>query len=230
MVKHPVEIEMVNQRRRRVTIATWIAIPFLVFGAVADDPNRDGILLRPDPRNTAYFQGAEGRPLVLIGDYTWGTFSDVDYDYRAMFDTLKANGLNFTRVWVWWGNETGYGDRINMVPYLRPGPGNAHDGKPQYDLTQFNPAFFERLSAVCAAARERGVFLQLTLFDAWMIKHPHLWRLHAYHRDNNTGGVDGDPRNTDRGTDGEQGFCSLGSPKVLEAQKAFICRVVDTVN
>jgi hypothetical protein len=156
----------------------------------------------------------------------------VDYDYQAMFDTLKANGLNFARVWVWWGCEAFPEpiNRLNVNPYLRPGPGNASDGKPKYDLTRFDPAFFRRLRAVCVAAQERGVFLQLTLFDAWMIKHPHLWRLHAYHRDNNVNGVDGDPRNTGRGTDGEQGFCSLGNQKVLEAQKAFIRQVVDAVN
>lgn len=183
------------------------------------------------PRSPAYFV-YRGKPVLLIGDYTWGTFSDVDYDYKAMFDTLKANRLNFARIWVWWGCEE-FPEPINRIhvnPYLRTGPGNANDGKPKYDLTKFNPSFFDRLRAVCAAARQRGIFLQLTLFDAWMIKHPHLWRLHAYHRDNNINGVDGDPRNTGMGTDGEQGFCSLGNPKVLEAQKAFIRKVVDAVN
>jgi len=183
------------------------------------------------PTNPSYFQSADGKPVVLIGDYTWGTFSDVDYDYKAMLDTLKANGLNFARVWVWWGcGEFAEENRVHVEPYLRTGPGNANDGKPKYDLTKFNPAFFDRLRAVCAAARERGIFLQLTLFDAWMIKHRHLWRLHAYHRDNNINGVDGDPKNTGTGTDGRQGFCSLGNPKALEAQKAFIRKVVDAVN
>jgi hypothetical protein len=86
------------------------------------------------------------------------------------------------------------------------------------------------MRGVCHAARKHGIFLQLTLFDAWMIKHLHLWRLYAYHCDNNTNGVDGDPRNTGRGIDGEQGFCSLGNPKVLKAQKAFIREVVDAVD
>ncbi len=186
--------------------------------------------LRAHPTNPYYFQDNQSKAVILIGDYTWGTFSDIDYDYAAMFDTLKANGLNFARVWVFWGNETGSGDRINVVPFLRTGPGNANDGRPKYDLTQFNPAFFERLRALCTAAREQGIYLQLILFDAWMLKHSHLWKLHAYHRDNNINGVDGDPRNTGTGTDGQDGFCSLDNPKALEAQKAYICRVVDAVN
>ena len=186
--------------------------------------------LRAHPTNPYYFQDNQSKGVILIGDYTWGTFSDIDYDYAAMFDTLKANGLNFARVWVFWGNETGSGDRINVVPFLRTGPGNANDGRPKYDLTQFNPAFFQRLRAMCTAARKQGIYLQLILFDAWMLKHSHLWKLHAYHRDNNINGVDGDPRNTGTGIDGQDGFCSLDNPKALEAQKAYICRVVDAVN
>jgi hypothetical protein len=197
-----------------------------------DKPHQGRISLGISRAHSGYFRDRDGAPVVLIGDYTWGTFSDVDYDFKAMFDTLKTNGLNFARVWVWWGCEEFPEpiNRLHVEPYLRTGPGNANDGKPKYDLTRFNPAFFERLRDVCRAAQERGIFLQLTLFDAWMIKHPHLWRLHAYHRDNNVNSVDGDPRNTGRGTDGEQGFCSLGNPKVLEAQKAFIRKVVDAVN
>src|SRR3972149_11113874 len=186
--------------------------------------------LHVHPDNALYFQTADGKPVVLIGEYTWGIFSNMDYDYKVMFDALKANGLNFARVWLFWGNETDSGDRVNVMPYLRMGPGNANDSKGKYDLTQFNPAFFERLRALCTAAHERGIYLQLILFDAWMLKHPHLWKLHAYHRDNNINGVDGDPRNTGAGTDGQQGFCSLGNPKVLEFQKVYLRKIVYTLS
>lgn len=187
----------------------------------------------------ASFQSSDGQPLLLIGDYTWGTFSDVDYDYAAMFDSLQAHGLNFARVWLWWGCEEFPGltdrhvvmmDRRFVVPYQRIGPGAAKDGQPKYDLSRFNPAFFDRLRKLCQAARVRDIHLQLILFDAWMLKHPHLWKLHAFHRDNNVNGVDADPANAGTGTDGERGFCSLGNPRALEAQQAFIRRVVDAVN
>ncbi len=182
--------------------------------------------------NPHYFQTAQGLPVVLVGDYTWGTFSGVDYNFHAMFDTLRANGLNFARVWVWWGCEKfpEQYDGAHFNPYLRTGPGTANDGKPKYDLTRFNPEFFQRLRSVCKAAMDRGIFLQLTIFDAWMVKHEELWRLHAYHRDNNVNGVDGDPANTANGTDGQRGFCSMANPKVLETQKALVRKVVDTVN
>ena len=55
--------------------------------------------------NPYYFQDAKGKPMVLIGDYTWCTFSDVDFDYVKMFDSLKKRSLNVARVWLWWGCE-----------------------------------------------------------------------------------------------------------------------------
>jgi hypothetical protein len=184
------------------------------------------------PANLHCFQTADGAPVLLVGNYTWGTFSEIDFDYDLMFRTLQANGLNFSRVWLWWGCEVlpETPERVDVVPYLRTGPGNANDGKPKYDLTRFNPLFFDRLRRFCAAARSRGIFLQLIVFDAWMLKHPNLWKLHAYQKDNNINAVDGDPRGTGRGIDGKQGFCSLGNQGVLGVQEAYIQRVIDAVS
>jgi hypothetical protein len=209
--------------KRFAPIGILVAL-FTLALPLAADP------VKPAADNPYIFQNSKGQPLLLVGDYTWSTFSGVDYDYEAMFDTLEAHGLNFARVWVFWGYETEAGKRVNFVPYARPGPGKANDGLPKYDLTKFDAAFFDRLRSMCEAARRRGINVQLVLFDAWMIKHPHLWRLHAFHRDNNVNGVDGDPKNIGTGTDGERGFCSLDNPKALEAQKAFIQKAVDAVN
>jgi hypothetical protein len=204
----------------------WIEL--LTAGAASGEtPN-----LRIHPAYPCYFQQPDGKPVVLIGDYTWGTFSDVDYDYKALFDRLKANGLNFARVWLWWGCEQfpPPDDKPHVEPFLRPGPGTANDGRPKYDLTRFNPAFFDRLRDLCAAAQQQGLFLQLITMDAWMLKHPHLWKLHAFQRDNNINGVHGDPRKTGTGTDGQEGFCSVGNPKVLRFQEAYLRKVVETVH
>jgi hypothetical protein len=191
--------------------------------------------LRVMKSNPYYFEDGAGKPVVLIGDYTWGVFSDLDYDGKALLESLRARGLNLCRVWLWWGaerfpEETKYVGRSHIEPYLRPGPGTANDGKPRYDLSRFNERFFERLRELCSAARESGVFLQLITVDAWMLKHPHLWKLHAYHKDNNVNGVDGDPGGTGKGTDGKAGFCSMGNPKALGYQEAYVRKLADAVD
>ena len=215
--------------------ASWI-VPVLFVLRIAllaaQAASEDAPPLRIDPNRPHYFQQPDGKSVVLIGDYTWGTFADLDYDYKALFDRLKANGLNFARVWLWWGCEQfpPPDDKPHFEPFLRPGPGTANDGRPKYDLARFNPAFFERLRDLCAAAQQRGLFLRLITMDAWMLKHPHLWKLHAFQRDNSINGVDGDPGNTGTGTDGHQGFCSVGKPKALAFQQAYLRKVVDVVN
>ncbi|MBI4585371.1 MAG: hypothetical protein HY717_15265 [Planctomycetes bacterium] len=35
---------------------------------------------------------------MLIGDYTWGAFSDVDYDHKALFDALQVRKAMWTAV------------------------------------------------------------------------------------------------------------------------------------
>ncbi len=204
----------------------------LFLPAPAQAPPSESLTLRIHPEYPHYFQGPDRKPLLLIGDYTWGTFSDADFDYKAQLDALAARGLNFARIWLWWGCEElpAPDNKLHIEPFLRPGPGTANDGRPKYDLTRFHPAFFDRLRDLCAAARERGIYLQLITVDAWMLKHSHLWKLHAFHRDNNSNGVDGDPRSTGTGTDGRQGFCSLGNPQALEFQKAYLRKLLDSVN
>lgn len=183
------------------------------------------------PGNTYYFQDEKGKPVVLLGDYTWDIFTDTSYDYVRLFDTLSARKINFVRLWLWKLYEWYPKDRApNICPYLRTGPGLANDGKPKYDLDQFNPAFFQRLKKICRAADERGIYLQLMLMDAWMLKHHYLWRLAAYNRNNNINHVDGDPQHTGKGTDGKKGFCSLSNPLLYKYQKAYIHKVVETVN
>lgn len=185
------------------------------------------------PSNPYYFQDALGRPVVLMGDYTWGTFSDLDFDYVRFLDSLHSRGLNTARAWLWWGCEEITTDPIparHVEPFLRPGPGTANDGRPKYDLSRFNSVFFERLQAFCRAAQQRSIQLQLIMMDAWMLKHAELWKLHAFQRDNNINGVDGDPAHTGTGIDAARGFCSLGNPGAMKYQKALVRKIVETIN
>jgi len=185
--------------------------------------------LAPLKSNPYYFQDAKGKPVWVAGDST-GAFSSYEFDYATCFDTLKANGLNFCRTWVCKGRECSPDGKVTFyLAYQRPGPGIAKDGKPKCDLTKFNPAFFERLKAVCQAAKDRGIYLHLILLDAWNIKNKAPFGVNVYNLENNINGVDADVnKDGDAKDPGE--FCSLTNTGVLNVQKAFIKKVIDEVN
>lgn len=217
------------------SFCVFILFSFTITGSAKDRKSSSPVSIYT--KNSYYFQDTEGKPFMFIGNYTWETFSGVNSDFTKMFDYLKSRGINLARIWLWWGCEelpAGNGfpekNKLHIEPFLREGPGLANDGRPKYNLDKFNPAFFERLVQFCKAADQRGITLQLMTMDAWMLKKQHLWPLHAFNRNNNINNVDGDPNNTEKGIDGKQGFCSMGNPKALEYQKAYIRKVVETVN
>ena len=69
---------------------------------------------------------------------------------------------NFMRMWTWelvsWdtkANGEGKHHTSAPQPYARTGPGMALDGKPKFDLTKFDPAYFDRLAAAGGAGPRR---------------------------------------------------------------------------
>ena len=120
--------------------------------------------LRVDPQNPRYFTDGN-KALYLTGSHTWGNLQDAGtpspppvFYYTAYLDFLQTHHHNFFRLWAWeqavgavWTTD---GPWFDPMPYARPGPGTALDGKPKFDLTQFNQAYFDRLRARVIAARE----------------------------------------------------------------------------
>jgi hypothetical protein len=201
--------------------------------------------LRVSPRNPRYFCDASDREVLLVGSHTWNNLVDMGrkdppeaFDFNAYLDFLDRYGHNFIRLWAWdstiwdtrangkWGKD--FIHHAAPLPWARTGPGVALDGKPKFELKQFNPAYFERLQARVAAAARRGIYLSVMLFEGWGLMHGNrrrgtmeqwAWRTHPFHPDNNVNGIDagGKPH-------------SRSNPAVNELQAAYIRKVVDTVN
>jgi hypothetical protein len=63
-----------------------------------------------------------------------------------------------------------YGDAT--IPYQRTGPDHAADGRPKYDLTQFDQGHFDYWRQVLTYAQAQDVVVQVCLLDFW---HAHEW-------------------------------------------------------
>jgi hypothetical protein len=204
------------------------------------------------PKNPRYFQNtATGEAVYLTGSHTWNSLVDMGrsdppetFDFAAYLDFLDRHGHNFIRLWAWdsftWDTranghqDQGFVLHAGPLPWARTGPGKALDGKPKFDLTKFDPAYFERLRDRVNAAGRRGIYVSVMLFEGWGLMHGNrrppapgwAWRSHPFHPGNNVNGI-----NADRDGDGITGEVHrLGDDAVNGIQAAYLRKVVDTVS
>ncbi len=190
------------------------------------------------PDNPRYFQNtATGELVFLTGSHTWANLVDMSpadapeaFDFEAYVDWMAQFGHNFMRLWTWelvsWDITHNKGGKLHVVRplrYARTGPGLARDGKPKFDLTKFNPEYFDRLKTRVAMARQRGIYPAVMLFEGWGIQlMPGAWEAHPFHPDNNINGIGTDVNGVE--------IHELGHPKILAIQEAYVRHVIDTVN
>ena len=158
---------------------------------------------------------------------------DADFDYDLYMRFMVQNRFNFMRFWNWehaawaaWSDEKMI---VDPMPYLRTGPGLALDGKPKFDLTQFNQSYFDRMRARIIKARENGIYASIMLFQAfsgaWLsggkqFSHD-VFRGHYYNVNNNLQKLNGD-KNADMVLD-------IDDPAVRKFQEAYLKKIIDNV-
>jgi hypothetical protein len=197
-------------------------------------------------RNARYLAVAaddetDGRAVYLTGSHVNNNFHDGSgpgpdcadtpepNDFRAYLAFLKERGHNFIRLWRWEqfrSQVAGGAFHFCMTPqpWPRTGPGTAKDGKPRFDLSEFDPAFFERLRDYVAAAGSEGTYVSMMLFEGFglhLSTAPDSVEGHPFHAANNVNGV---------------GIASINDyqvlpldPRVEALQDAYVRKVVDTV-
>lgn len=220
-----------NTSRILRVLSPALLVAVLLSGCrTAPDPARRGGL-RPHPANPRYFADATGRPVFFTGSHTWPNFATdqgaAKFDYPGYLDFLAARHMNFFRAWVWDVPHSVQG--INGGPfewepqaYARTGPGLATDGKPKFDLTKFNEAFFARVRERTIQARDRNMYVAIMLFQGFA------WQ---YNR-SATDGFPLDGRNNINGIDAgpKDGAATLDHPAVTAIQEAYVSKLIDTVN
>jgi hypothetical protein len=198
--------------------------------------------LRVSPDNPRYFTDGSGKAIYLTGSHTWSNFQDSGdsdpppvFDYTKYLDFMEAKHHNFFRLWNWeqakWQPWSSLETTFDPLPYLRPGPGIALDKKPKFDFTRFNQGYFDRLRSRIIAAKERGIYVSIMLFDGWSIENKgtgpgNPWPGHPLNRQNNINGIDGDLNHNGMGEETH----TLQSATITSVQKAYLRKVIDTVN
>ena len=196
--------------------------------------------LRVNPANPRYFIDGAGKAIYLTGSHTWANLQDNGggvggsnsnpppvFDYNGYLNLMQSNGHNFMRMWRWEFPKTAAPSYSEPHPWLRTGPGNSADGKLKFDLNRFNQAYFDRLRSRVIAAGNKGIYVDIMLFEGWVIKgSPTSWAYHPFNKNNNISGINGDLNNNGNGEETH----SLQSATITNIQKAYIRKVIDTVN
>jgi len=220
-----------------------LAVALLLQAACAQsNPSLTGPLtVSSNPR---YFMDPSGRIVLLNGSQTWNTLQDwgtdgaaQDLDFNAFIQFLTAHGHNFTLLWrveqpkfcnlpVTAGTPPEF--TVSPQPWKRTGPGKATDGGLKFDLTQFDPAYFDRLRSRSEALNKAGIYAGIYLFTGEFLN---LYRCatdgYPFTGANNVNGVD------DGYTSGPKGNGSIDiteANSITKYQDAFVDKVIDTLN
>jgi len=139
---------------------------------------------------------------------------------------LEKYHHNFIRGWIW---EDAY---YTPLPFKRTGPGQAKDGLPKFDLTQYEQAFFNQIRQRAIEAGKRGMYIGIMLFEGWSIedkkgaRKASPWLRHPFHAANNINGIDGDPNGDGQGFEVHM----LDVPAVTALQEAYVRKFIDELN
>ncbi|MDF2770880.1 MAG: hypothetical protein K0S86_373 [Geminicoccaceae bacterium] len=202
------------------------------------------VVSKANPRYFAVRSGDTGeeRAVYLTGSHIWNNFHDglgpgpacadtpERNDYDAYLRFLEERGHNFIRLWRWeqFRSQAAFGAFhlcMSPQPWMRTGPGTATDGKPKFDLSQFDPAYFDRLRERVIAAGARGMYVGVMLFEGWAIHlspAPDHVEGHPFHSANNVNGI---------GIDSILDYQVLPLDLRVQAlQEAYIKKVIDTAH
>ncbi|MBI3854636.1 MAG: hypothetical protein HY293_02970 [Planctomycetes bacterium] len=178
------------------------------------------------PQNPHYFT-FRGRPTILItsGEH-YGAVLNLDFDYGVYLKTLRADGLNHTRVWAGTYREIPGSFNITdntlaphperyVCPWARSStPGYAQGGN-KFDLAQWDEAYFARLKDFMTQASKLGIVIEMNL---WCPNYDEaLWKASPMQASNNVNNV---------GSCGKDEAYTLKHKDLLDVQEATTRKIV----
>lgn len=196
--------------------------------------------LRSNPR---YFTADGVTAVYLTGSHTWENLVDgsatdppAAFDYGAYLANLKRWNHNFIRLWAWdvtFDSNRGDLRFYSPQPFVRSGPGKALDGKPKFDLSRLNQAYFDRLRSRLLQARSAGIYVSIMLFEGYTPTKgplPAAYQGHPFTAENNINGIDGDLNDDGRLNEVYTLPGQGGLRDINEIQEAYVRKVIDSVN
>lgn len=174
-----------------------LLLPFLLSAIGQSGAAQSRPPLALHPQNAHYFL-FRGQPTILItsGEH-YGAVVNLDFDYIKYLDTLAADNLNLTRVFLAYREQPGAFNIASntlapkqerfLAPWARSQTPGYFDGGNKFDLTKWDENYFARLKDFLVAAAKRGIVVEADLFSCFYSEKS--WATHPLNWRNNVNGV-----------------------------------------
>lgn len=186
------------------------------------------IPIRVHAKNNRIFE-FRGKPLVLVcATEHYGAVINRPFDFEKYLADARDKKQTLTRLFVLFRElQTAINPYSTckpespdyIAPFKRTGPGNALDGQPKYDLSQWNPEFFSRLHRFLSLASEYDIIVEVTLLSNTYC--PEVWALNPLNTANNINDVE---------SIGWPDYITLRHPKLFHWQAVHIRKIVEETN
>lgn len=175
-------------------------------------PGRSGPGLTEDLPELAARVAAQGTPFHSTGPAIW-------YDRRRDDHTILTR--QDANVW----------GAFYELPWARSGKGTAQDGLSKYDLTRYNPWYFERMRTFAALARRHGFVMYHHLYNNHnLLETASHWADYPWRPANNindTGLPEPIPLEPGEKVHVANQFYDVDNPKLRALHRAYILHVLD---
>jgi len=217
-------------------VAVLSLAAMLSSGALANQ----GLALAKVGTEQVYFT-YNGKPLLSFGTFSDFVFYAAEdaYDYRQWADWAAKYGMNHARAYLpgsWthieaFAQENGGSLDNVLFPYLETSPGSR-----EFDLTRFNPAYWQRFREQCQYLASKGIIIDLLILNGWQFAsysdevRALNWGGHFFNPDNNSNAF------TDHLGDNLKNRFKFyhsvadGETELFNAQKAYFEKIIEVTH
>ncbi len=205
------------------------ALTLFLAGSASTVRAADTAPIALHPENPHYFLWRDKPTILITSAEHYGAVLNRAFDYVKYLDTLGANGFNLTRTFSGAYCEPPGAFNIEqntlapakgdlLCPWARSETDGYANGGHKFDLTKWDPAYFQRLTDFVRQASRRGIVVELVLFCPFY--EDGMWNLSPMNARNNI---------NDIGRMERTAVYTLDHPDLLKIQEAMVRKIVDTL-
>ncbi|MEM9833698.1 MAG: hypothetical protein AAF944_23915 [Bacteroidota bacterium] len=158
----------------RVVLIPLTLVGILATQSLSAQPDvAQSLALHPD--NPHYFIYQDEPTLLITSAEHYGAVLNLDFDYQTYLETMHREGMNYTRIFVGSYVEIpgsfGIGNNTLapavgrfIAPWQRTDEAGLYEGEKKFNLNEWNPDYFERLTDFIREAGQRGIIVEVTFF------------------------------------------------------------------